>query len=231
MTSLSIPSGAPRTEQELLARAHAIAGYSLGQLATIAEWQTPTSLRHAKGWAGQLIELFLGATAGSRPEQDFPELRIELKTIPVDEFGAPLETTYVCIAPLLNLNGVTWEQSNVRNKLQRVLWLPIDGRREIPPGERVIGHPILWTPNKTEESILRQDWEELTDMVVLGQVESITARVGTALQIRPKAADGKALTQAIGPNGGYIQTRPRGYYLKKQYTAAILHRALGEHDE
>ncbi len=36
------------------------------------------------------------------------------------------------------------------------------------------------------------------DMIVLGQVERITARHGEYLQIRPKAANAKALTEAIG---------------------------------
>lgn len=55
-----------------------------------------------------LLELYLGAMAGSKPEQDFPELGIELKTIPVDAAGKPLETTFVCVAPLTGNSGVTW---------------------------------------------------------------------------------------------------------------------------
>ncbi len=50
---------------------------------------------------------------------------------------------------------------------------------------------------KTER--LHEAREELMDMIVLGQVERITARHGEYLQIRPKAANAKALTEAIGP--------------------------------
>ena len=42
------------------------------------------------------------------------------------------------------------------------------------------------------------------DMIVLGKVESITARHGQVLQIRPKAANSKALTEAIGEDGQRI---------------------------
>ncbi|RUO42955.1 DNA mismatch repair endonuclease MutH [Aliidiomarina taiwanensis] len=217
----------PATEAELLVRAQALAGYSLGQLAEQAGWITPTHLRAAKGWAGQLIELYLGATAGSRQEQDFPELGVELKTIPINEQGMPLETTYVCIAPLLHLSGVQWQQSNVHNKLQRVLWVPLDGRRHIPPGDRLIGPSVLWSPTAEQNRQLQQDWEEITELIVLGQIEQITARTGTVLQLRPKAADGSVLTDAIGPEGRTIQTRPRGYYLKKPFTHQLLTEALG----
>ncbi len=34
-----------------------------------------------------LLELWLGASAGSKPEQDFAALGVELKTIPVDAAG------------------------------------------------------------------------------------------------------------------------------------------------
>lgn len=226
--SLPLPAdSAPTSEQALLERAQALQGLSLGQLAEQAGWTTPTQLRHAKGWAGQLIELYLGASAGSKQAQDFPELGIELKTLPINDQGQPAETTYVCIVPLMHLNGVSWQASNVRNKLQRVLWLPIDGRRSISPGQRVIGPAILWSPSPEEDACLQADWEEITEAIILGDIEQITARTGKYLQLRPKAANGSVLTAAFGPQGDIIQTRPRGYYLKKAFTQQILDRALG----
>ncbi len=39
--------------------------------------------------------------------------------------------------------------------------------------------------------------------------------MGRVLQIRPKAANNKALTEAIGEFGQPIMTLPRGFYLKK----------------
>lgn len=220
----------PQSEQELLTRAHAIAGFTLAQLAAEAGIKVPRDLRRDKGWVGQLIEWQLGASAGSRPEQDFPELGIELKTIPVDPRGKPLETTFVCVAPLVGISGQHWEASNVRNKLSRVLWIPVEGCRDIPIGERRVGMPLLWIPSAEEDALLRQDWEELMDMIVLGEVEQISARHGQVMQLRPKAANNKALTRAIGRSGQPIMTLPRGFYLKIPFTHALLmrHFALPE---
>ena len=220
----------PQSDQELLDRAHAIAGLTLAQLAADAGIAVPRDLRRDKGWVGQLIEWHLGASAGSRPEQDFPELGIELKTIPVDPRGKPLETTFVCVAPLIGISGQCWEGSNVRNKLSRVLWIPVEGSREIPVGERRVGMPLMWSPSPEEDALLRQDWEELMDMIVLGEVELISARHGQVLQLRPKAANNKALTRAIGRAGQPIMTLPRGFYLKIPFTHALLmrHFALPE---
>ncbi|MFQ2480337.1 DNA mismatch repair endonuclease MutH [Aeromonas caviae] len=214
----------PQSEQELLSRAYAMAGFTLAQLAATAGIPVPRDLRRDKGWTGQLIEWQLGASAGSRPEQDFPDLGIELKTIPVDPQGRPLETTFVCVAPLIGVNGQRWEESNVRNKLSRVLWIPVEGSRDIPVGDRRVGMPLLWSPNEEEEGLLRQDWEELMDMIVLGEVEQISARHGQVLQLRPKAANSKALTRAIGRNGQPIMTLPRGFYLKIEFTHQLLQR-------
>lgn len=214
----------PQDEEELLARASALAGYTLGELAQRISLPVPRDLKRDKGWVGMLLERYLGASAGSKPEQDFASIGVELKTIPVDASGRPLETTFVCVAPLTGNSGVTWQNSHVRHKLTRVLWIPVEGDRAIPLAQRHVGGPLLWSPDASEEQRLQRDWEELMDMIVLGQVEQITARHGEVLQIRPKAANSKALTEGIGRDGQPIMTLPRGFYLKKTFTAPLLAR-------
>jgi len=59
-------------------------------------------------------------------------------------------------------------------------------------------------------------------LISLGKIDSITARHGQYLQLRPKAANGQALTTAIGRAGQLIQTRPRGFYLRKEFTKMLL---------
>lgn len=221
---ISAPIAPPGDEIELLARASALAGYALGELAAHAGLVLPANLKRDKGWIGVLLERYLGASAGSKPEQDFAAIGVELKTIPVDSRGRPLETTFVCVAPLTGNSGVTWESSHVRYKLARVLWIPVEGAREIPLTLRRVGTPLLWSPSAEEESLLQNDWEELMDLIVLGRVEHITARHGEVLQLRPKAANSRALTKATGEFGQPIMTLPRGFYLKKTFTGPMLAR-------
>ncbi|WP_313654757.1 DNA mismatch repair endonuclease MutH [Pantoea sp.] len=216
--------GPPQDEASLLARAQDLAGFTLETLAARAGLPMPADLKRDKGWVGMLLEWHLGASAGSKAEQDFAHLGIELKTIPIDAQGKPLETTFVCVAPLTGNSGVTWLTSHVRHKLARVLWIPVEGERTIPLRERRVGAPLLWSPDEKEDEMLRQDWEELMDMIVLGRVEQITARHGAWLQIRPKAANSKALTEGIGDQGQPILTLPRGFYLKKSFTGPLLAR-------
>lgn len=224
MSGFSPLCTSPESQDALLTQAQRLAGYTLGELASLAGLPIPVDLKRDKGWIGVLLEIWLGASAGSKPEQDFAALGVELKTIPIDRQGRPLETTFVCVAPLTGNSGVSWETSHVRHKLKRVLWIPVEGERAIPLAERRVGSPLLWSPNEEEEQQLRLDWEELMDLIVLGEVERITARHGEVLQLRPKAANSKALTEAIGAHGEPILTLPRGFYLKKNFTAALLAR-------
>ena len=212
----------PQTLEQLLSQAQSIAGLTFGELADELHISVPPDLKRDKGWVGMLLERALGATAGSKAEQDFYHLGVELKTLPIDAEGYPLETTFVSLAPLVQNSGVKWENSHVRHKLSCVLWMPIEGSRHIPLRERHIGAPIFWKPTAEQERQLKQDWEELMDLIVLGKLEQITARIGEVMQLRPKGANSRAVTKGIGKNGEIIDTLPLGFYLRKEFTAQIL---------
>lgn len=212
----------PQTLEQLLSQAQSIAGLTFGELADELHIPVPPDLKRDKGWVGMLLERALGATAGSKAEQDFSHLGVELKTLPINAEGYPLETTFVSLAPLVQNSGVKWENSHVRHKLSCVLWMPIEGGRHIPLRERHIGAPILWKPTAEQEHQLKQDWEELMDLIVLGKLDQITARIGEVMQLRPKGANSRAVTKGIGKNGEIIETLPLGFYLRKEFTAQIL---------
>lgn len=212
----------PQNMTELYQRCARISGLTLGELAEELNIQVPENLKRHKGWGGQLLEVALGASAGNQACQDFPHLGIELKTLPVNRHYQPLETTYVCVAPLYGALHESWQNCAVRNKLSCVLWIPILAERNIAVRDRQIGTPFLWTPTGDEEQQLQQDWEEITERITLGEVETITAHLGEVLQLRPKAANNRALTPAIGRQGTRIETLPRGFYLKKEFTQNIL---------
>ncbi len=218
----------PVSENDLLAKADAIAGKTLQQIASINGITVPENLNVLKGWIGELIESSLGATAASLPEPDFQSIGIELKTLPLNKNGKPKESTYVCTVSLLNNQEVKWESSLVQKKLSRVLWVPVEADPRIPLSARRVGTAVLWSPDHKQESILRQDWEELMEMITMGELEKITAHHGRYLQIRPKAANAKALRAGIDVNGDKIMTMPRGFYLRTIFTRQIIQHNLAD---
>lgn len=216
----------PESEEALMGRAQNLAGLTLGEIAKSYDIKVPKNLLHNKGWIGLLLEHVLGASASSRPEPDFPNLGIELKTLPINSVGKPLETTFVSVAPLTNLVGVNWENCWVRKKLSRVLWVPILTNKDLPLTQRTVGMPFIWSPSVEEEKLLALDWQELTDMIVLGEVENIHGKHGQVLQLRPKAANSQSRTKAFNCNGEPFMTLPRGFYLKIPFTQMLLHKHL-----
>lgn len=196
-------------EAELLSRALALRGRPVGA----------AGLRR-KGKIGALVEHALGATGGSAATWDFPDLRVELKTIPVDaRTQRPRESTFVCAVSLADADRAEWATSWAREKLSRVLWVPVIVDAE---GVGVIGEARLWSPTPEQDRVLAGDFEEIMGRVGAGDVEGVTARIGRWLQIRPKAAHGRVRTLVPAADGETVATVPRGFYLRARFTGAIL---------
>jgi len=212
----------PKSKSELLDRAKNIAGLTIQQLANKMEVCIPESTTHAKGWFGNLLELSLGANAASAPEPDFVNLGIELKSIPIDENGKPKESTYICVTQLNPSSLSSWEKSLVKCKLTEVLWIPFEANKNTPVPLRRIGSAILWQPNRLQEKQLKDDWQELSDMIVLGDIDKISSSMGKYLQIRPKGANSKSLTSDKNQSGANKLTLPRGFYLRSSFTHSII---------
>ena len=65
MPAIAPLTSPPQTQQQLLAQAQGLAGYSLGELAALAGIPIPRDLKRDKGWIGILLEIWLGATSNS----------------------------------------------------------------------------------------------------------------------------------------------------------------------
>ena len=207
---------------DLLARARVLAGRTLGEIAAEVGVSLAGGGLRTKGKLGEVIERALGATGGSAAVPDFPELGVELKTIPVDARGAPRESTFVCAFSLADADRAEWATSWARKKLSCVLWVPI----ETPAGSAIearrIGAAVLWRPTAVQEAVLAADFDDIMGLVGIGRVEDLDARAGRFLQARPKAAHGRARTRAYGPEGEPMDALPRGLYLRARFTGAIL---------
>jgi len=212
----------PRDLDELRMRARGLAGCTLGELRARAD---PAAADRAsgKGKVGQLIERALGASAGSRPIPDFPELGVELKTIPIDAEGKPRESTFVCTLSLADADRIEWVTSPVRGKLAHVLWVPV------LEGEQArVGTPFFWRPNRDQEAALRADFEEIVGLIAIGHVEQLTAHTGRFLQARPKAAHGAVRTRAYGADDEPLEILPRGFYLRTVFTQQLLRDSVAQ---
>lgn len=214
----------PESLEVLLARAAGLAGRTLGELGNprLTPHADATNLRHAKGVQGQLIEEALGAHAASKDVPDFPDLGVELKTLPVSPDGVVQEATYVCKVSFSDIAEERWLQSRVQRKLRCVLFVPVESDKALPLGRRRIGSPCLFKLEGDVEALLREDWELLAGKLATGEAASLTSQHGVALHIRPKARHSRERALSPAADGGSALANPKGFYLRPQFTTAIL---------
>ena len=118
---------------------------------------------------------------------------------------------------------VDFESSLLWAKLRCILWIPLIAEtKSINVQDRVIGEAILWQPSQDERSILEQDFNEIMELIVTGNIERLSAQVGQYLHVRPKALDSSKKTYTIDENGYKVITSPRGFYLRTQLTSKII---------
>ncbi len=123
---------------------------------------------------------------------------------------------------LADADRAEWETSVACAKLRHVLFVPIVVAPDDSALDRRIGTPLFWRPTRRQETILRADFEDAMGIIGAGGIEALTARSGRWLQVRPKAATGSVRTISFGPEGEWIATVPRGFYLRATFTRALL---------
>ncbi len=212
----------PKTVLQLEQRAHQLAGKTMAELAQCHQTKLPQDLSIEKGWQGQFIEACLGADAGNRAMPDFSLINVELKTLPIDFNGKVLESTYVSVVDINKNLAVRWQQSAVYHKLQHVLWVPIARDKKQSIEESVVASPFFWQPSTSQQVQLQSDWENAMELISMGKIHQLNARMGEILQVRPKAANSRVLTATTNEKGEKAQTLPRGFYLRPQFTQSLL---------
>ena len=214
----------PKSLAELLARAVALSGKTVGELAERFDTRIDAPATRTKGRIGELLECALGASAGCQDGPDFPALGVELKTIPVDRRGRVRESTFICSIDFQQVDREEWADSRAWRKLQQVLWVPVEAREVAPMLERKVGEPLLWRPSADEQAQLRADWELLIGELAMGAGDELSAHSGQLLQVRPKAANSEVLAERWSPEGELVATVPRGFYLRARFTQQLLWR-------
>lgn len=210
-------------ENHLLKHAKSMHDHSINDLSIKYNIQLKENKKN-KGYLGNIIENFFGLKNNNKPIKDFDSLGIELKTIPINNRGIPLESTFICSVPLIKNSGLIWNTSYVRYKINRILWVPIEKNKSTNIREYRVKYPFLWSPNYEEEKKIKTDWNEIMDMIVLGKINKINSKYGEVLFVKTKTNSKKNYTQAIGENGQPIFTIPKGFYLRKKFTYLLINK-------
>lgn len=214
---------APVSRAELLVRAEALEGASVGDIASAIGAAIPEGRRSTKGFIGQLLEKALGADSDALDAPDFPALGVELKSIPVadDRVLRPVESTFLAAISMGYADRAEWDTSRLRHKLQTVLWIPVEGSWRGELSQRRIRAPRLWVPSEDEFAALKADWMDLMGAIGAGQASQLTGRDGLYIQVRPKAAHSGVRVMTPSAHSVDMQ-HPLGFYMRANATRGIL---------
>lgn len=214
----------PHDSLELCSRLDLLVGRSLAELSILAK---VASCEH-KGFAGQLLELFLGAHAHNLSCPDFVNLGIELKSLPISSDFKAQESTFICSADLSPERYLPFVQSALYHKMKHMLFVLLHAPRNLPLSERrILGYFFFKPEGKTLEAI-NADYNEFCELIFAGEARNITGALGNIIQMRPKAANSQVVSTIRDNQGQKSYIGPKAYYLRTNFTNTLLTQFVAE---
>lgn len=209
-------------QETLLLAARALAGWTVDGLAMHVGYTERDAKKDAKGKVGRVIERALGASRNT--PLDFPSIGVEMKTLPVSAgcVFSVKESTFVTHLNAEELMQHPWENSSIRFKLQRVLFVPVLGVTALHK-ELTIGHAFYFSAS-WHESLLQNDYEHIREQFAMHGLNGLSGHLGHALQVRPKGRNAQDKTWTNSEEGAQLSMK-RGYYLRASFTQRLLQEA------
>lgn len=219
---MDAPDFDPRTagEYEIVARAEAMRGRTLGELAE-SRWAAGVSSKLNKGGAGAIVERYFGIEPNSDQAPDFAGAGVELKVCPLVMDGRAAkrikERTSVTMIDYMALDRETWPTASVRGKIARILFVFYGWRPDVPLGEMRVEAIKLWSPPATMLPILERDWRTVWTKNRNGLAHELSEGDGLILGAVTKGATGATREQPYSS----IPAKSRAWSLKPKLTWTI----------
>ena len=170
-----------------------------------------------KGVAGQTLEALIGNAPNSDPNPDVKNINVELKVLPLRKISNKIQPKERSKIKSINYNKIVveiWSSSNVKEKLNKILFLLY----EHPTGKTykdwkgfVFKGTLLYELKNENESIVKEDWEDIRYKVQSGKASELSEGDSRILG---------ACTSGSGKLINYLnnkKAKQRSYSLKHSY--------------
>lgn len=175
------------------------------------------------------MEVYYGIRKNNRSDPDFPQAKVELKTLPLKRLKgrghAVKEPTSISMIHYPTLPTERWAIASVREKLGRVIFAMFS----IDPSdvlESTLADLFLWEPRATDWDLFGSDWEVTRRIVASSKAETLSERQAIALAARRKGRGGPTdigTPQYNPKNDPTIKNAPsRAWALKTYFTRQLL---------
>ncbi|MCK6571500.1 hypothetical protein L6V77_10455 [Myxococcota bacterium] len=203
-------AGPELSRTDARARLDELVGRDLRALAPLYGVTFERAGQRNKGWAGQVVERFLGMGPDARQRPDFGDW--ELKVVPLierlDARLVPRETMAVTMFDDADLQSLEFEDSHLLAKLRRLV---VVARLYVGPAEPrsvVLGHAAFDLGDAALVADIRADYEEIRWVARTHGLAALTGHIGRFIQPRPKG-------EGHGRGG-------HGFYARKALVARML---------
>lgn len=197
------------TRDEAIAKLAGLVGRDLRPLAETYRVTVWKKGKKNKGWAGDVVERFLGLPANAVQGPDFGDW--ELKVVPLRKVGGrwqPKETMAVTMIDAGNVAATAFEHSHLLEKLRRLV---ICGREFLDDRDDHAAFVKAATFDLGDGALFRQvqeDYEAIRARIRQDGLGSVTGSTGLLVQARTK-----------GPGHG---STSRAFYARTSLVARLL---------
>jgi DNA mismatch repair protein MutH len=196
--------------QDAIARLKCLEGKDLRSLADPLDVTVWKGERINKGWAGHVIERYLGLPINSAQSPNFGSW--ELKIVPLKRLKSGRivlkETMAITMIDHVNVLQKTFEESHLLSKLRKMVVCArmFEAKTEVSSVLVRVASFNLDVPAIYDQ--VKADYDEVRYVIGHSGFDSLTGRMGTFVQPRTK-----------GPGHG---SRSRAFYARKCFVAHIL---------
>lgn len=204
-------------------RLRSLEGRSIGEVAKALGIE-PSK---AKDCRQRIIRRYLGAKSGTSRIEEFNRQGVLVKVFPVKASNMkPKEAVSFPAFNYLELIRETWEDSELRQQLSSILFIPLIEREGPDKASSIIGRAFFWCPSHDEEKLIRKDWEMYVDAIREGRADDLPkASVTNVIHVRPHARNKKdTLPAPTGPDGPMQYVVKKSFWLNTKFLGRLLRR-------
>jgi len=174
-------------------------GKDLRELANEYEVTVFKNGKKNKGWAGHVIERYLGLPINSAQSPNFGSW--ELKTISLKRLKRGnltiKETMAITMIDPFNVRNTPFEESHLLSKMKKILLLSRIWENSNEPSSIVFGIHTFDIENKQIYEQIKEDYELIRKIIKEKGFEALSGRMGKYIQPRTKGAGHGSTTRAF----------------------------------
>lgn len=186
---------------------------------------TDKHIHFKKGASGLIVENLLGLDNNGSPKADLEEFGIEIKVLPIQLHNLKVkEPTQIKMINFMAVAKEVWETAKIRDKIETIFWIAYGvprnkkTKKNLSQDNYVLLDWFIDVPDKTKQTIFKQDWEHIKSYIVRGDGDKLSCSMGEYIEPKTKGKNNKDVTDAPDGMGGTIKVRRRAFYFKKKYT-------------